>query len=658
MDFSRLRASTIPGLLVERARARPARVAFRAKELGVYRETTWAVLAARVAAVAQGLAARFGVGRGSTVAILGDPCPEWTIADLAAQALGAVTYGIYPTSAPGEVRYLLEHGGARVVIVEDQEHLDKTLAVLDDAPGVRGVIVVDTRALFMYRSTRVHRFADIEAAGRALAPVDALARLAAGVRPDDAATIVYTSGTTGHPKGALYRHGQHLAACANILAHYPILTDGEHRVVAMLPLCHTMGRNTVITMPLLADIVPHYPESLATVAESLYEVAPTFVFTVPRYLQKFAAHLLVGIDASTTLKRAAYHAALRLGARAVSRGATALPGRDERGGVWGRLSRGATALPGRDERGGVWGAISGPPMRIVARGLVFRWLLEKVGFARVRLLISSGAPLPPAVATLWQVWGVNLCEAYGQTETGGALVSGQRGPYPRPGDVGAPAPNVEVALGDDGELRVRGPDLFAGYWRDTEATSAAYRDGWLLTGDVAERTAEGALRLVDRRKDLVITAGGKNVSPSQIETGLRASPYVSDAVVFGEGRKYLAALIEMDYETVAEWARERGLTHTGYASLAAHPEVTRLLDAEIARANASFGRVEQVKTFRVLPRELDPEQEGEPVTPTRKVKRRLMLERYHDLVESMFASDEERRITAEVAALTRDKKES
>src|SRR5438876_993043 len=309
MDFSRLRASTIPGLLVERARARPARVAFRAKELGVYRETTWAALAARVAAVAQGLAARFGVGRGSTVAILGDPCPEWTIADLAAQALGAVTYGIYPTSAPGEVRYLLEHGGARVVIVED--------------------------------------------AGRALAPVDALARLAAGVRPDDAATIVYTSGTTGHPKGALYRHGQHLAACANILAHYPILTDGEHRVVAMLPLCHTMGRNTVITMPLLADIVPHYPESLATVAESLYEVAPTFVFTVPRYLQKFAAHLLVGIDASTTLKRAAYHAALRLGARAVSRGATALPGRDERGGVWGRLSRGATALPGRDERGGV-----------------------------------------------------------------------------------------------------------------------------------------------------------------------------------------------------------------------------------------------------------------------------------------------------------------
>jgi long-chain acyl-CoA synthetase len=619
MDFSRLRASTIPGLLLERARTRGGRVAFRAKTLGVYRETTWAELAARVAAVAHGFAAQFGVEHGSTLAIVGDPCPEWTIADLAGQALGAITYGIYPTSAPGEVRYLLQHGGARVVVVEDQEHLDKTLAVLEECPAVRGVIVVDTRALFMYASPRVHRFADVEAAGSHAASLDALARLAAGVRADDAATIVYTSGTTGPPKGALYRHGQHLAACANILAHYPVLTDGEHRVVAMLPLCHTMGRNTVITMPLLADIVPHYPESLETYAESLYEVAPTFVFTVPRYLQKFAAHLLVGIDASSPLKRAAYRAAMRLVRRAAQ-----------------------TARHGRRT----------PIAVALARALVLRWLLEKVGCARVRLLISSGAPLPPAVAALWQAWGVNLCEAYGQTETGGALVSGQCSPYPHPGDVGTPAPNIEIAIGGDGELLVRSADLFAGYWRDPEATAAAYRDGWLLTGDVVERTAAGAIRLVDRRKDLVITAGGKNVSPGQIETVLRASPYVSDAVVFGEGRKYLAALIEMDYETVAEWARGRGLTHTGYASLAAHPDVMRLLEGELARANASLGRVEQVKAFRLLPRELDPEQEGEPVTPTRKVKRRLMLERYRDLVESMFGSDEERRITAEVAALT------
>src|SRR5438552_17615260 len=623
MNFEALRASTIPGLLLERARTRPGRVAFRAKELGVYRETTWAELASRVAAVAHGLASELGVGHAAAVAIIGNPCPEWTIADLAAQALGAVSYGIYPTSAAAEVAYLLNHGGASVVVVEDQEHLDKVLATVEQCAGVRGVVVIDTRALFMYEHAPVHRFEDAEARGLASAGVDALARPAAEVRADDAATIVYTSGTTGHPKGALYRHGQHLAACANILAHYPVLMDGEHRVVAMLPLCHTMGRNTAITMPLLADIVPHYPESIDTFAESMYEIAPTFIFTVPRYLQKFAAHLLVGIDASSRLKRAAYRGTLALGRRAV---------RARRSG------RGPAAVIAAT----------------IARALVFHWLLEKVGFARTRLVLSSRAPLPPAVATLWQAWGVNVCEAYGQTETGGALVPGQRGPYPRPGDVATPAPNIDVTLGAGGELLVRGPDLFAGYWRDETATAAAYRDGFLTTGDLAERLPDGAVRLVDRKKDILITAGGKNVSPSQIETCLRASPFISEAAVFGEGRKYLAALVELDYETVTEWAGTRGIAHTGYASLAGHPDVTRLLEAEIENANASLARVEQVKAFRVLPRELDPEQEGEPVTPTRKVKRRLMLERYHDLVESMFGSDEERRIGAEVAALEKE----
>src|SRR4030095_856344 len=312
MDFDALRAATLPGLLVERARQRPTRVAFRAKALGIWRETTWRELADRVGAVALGLAAEQAVARGERVAIIGDACPEWTITDLAVQALGAISFGVYPTSSPSEVRHLLQHGSASVVVVEDQEHLDKTLAVLDDCPAVRAVLVVDTRALFTYRHPRVRPFAQVEAAGRgALARAPrALARRAAAVRPEDPAVIIYTSGTTGRPKGAWYRHGAHVAACANILAHYGVLTEGEHRVVALLPLCHTMGRDLTITMPLLADVIPHYPESVETFAEALFEIQPTFVFTVPRYLQKFAAHLLVGLDASSPLKRAAYRAAM------------------------------------------------------------------------------------------------------------------------------------------------------------------------------------------------------------------------------------------------------------------------------------------------------------------------------------------------------------
>jgi long-chain acyl-CoA synthetase len=390
----------------------------------------------------------------------------------------------------------------------------------------------------------------------------------------------------------------------------------------MLPLCHAMGRNLAITMPLLSEIVPHYPESIDAFADALYEIQPTFVFTVPRYLQKFAAHLLVGLDQSSWFKRAAYRAAMAAGRRALE-------------------------LRWR-------GAGIGAPWRLsaaLARATVFRWLLEKVGFARAELVISSGAPLPPPVAMLWQAWGVNLCEAYGQTETGGALVTGQRGPYPRPGDVGTGAPNIEIELDGDGEVLVSAREFFGGYWRDPDATQALYRDGKLLTGDVGEWTAERALRLVDRKKDIVITAGGKNVSPSRVENLLRASPYISEAAVFGEGRRYLVALLEVDGETVGEWAREHGVVHTGYGSLVAHADVLALIDAGVARANDDLTRVEQVKAFRLLPRELDPELEGEPVTPTHKVKRRLMAERYGDLVESMYAEDEEQRIAAEVADL-------
>jgi long-chain acyl-CoA synthetase len=621
MNFEALRASTLPGLLVERARTRPERVAFRSKELGIWRETTWRELAARVAALACGFAREYRIAAGETVAIIGNPCPEWTIADLAIQALGAITYGIYPTSAPGEVRHLLQHGGAALIVAEDQEHLDKTLEVLDQCPNVRAVLVVDTRALFMYRHPRVRPLAEVERrGGEALAgEPDALDRFARALSPDAPATIIYTSGTTGHPKGAVYRHGPHLAACANIIEHYPILEHREHRAVAMLPLCHAMGRNLAITMPLIADIVPHYPESVDTFADALYEIQPTFVFTVPRYLQKFAAHLLVGLDQSSWIKRAAYRAAMTVGRRALDR-------------RWTRGAARAASLPAA-----------------LARAIVFRWLLEKVGFARVELVISSGAPLPAAVAALWQAWGVNLCEAYGQTETGGALVSGQRGPYPPPGDVGDVAPNMAVELDGDGEILLTAAEFFGGYWRDPDATRALYRQGKLATGDVGEWTGARALKLVDRKKDILITAGGKNVSPSHVENRLRASPYISEAAVFGEGRKYLVALLEADGETLAEWARERGVVHTGYASLVAHPEVVGLIEAEVKRANDELTRVEQVKAFRLLPRELDPELEGEPVTPTRKVKRRVMAERYGTLVDSMYAGDEERRIAAEVA---------
>jgi long-chain acyl-CoA synthetase len=250
---------------------------------------------------------------------------------------------------------------------------------------------------------------------------------------------------------------------------------------------------------------------------------------------------------------------------------------------------------------------------------------------------------------VWHMLGVNVCEMYGQTETAGGIIAGQRGPFPRPGDVGTVPEGFEVRLAEDGEILVRSPDLFEGYWNNPEASEAVLgTDGWMRTGDVGE-WRDGALRLIDRARDFLVTSGGKTVSPSFIENALRASPYLAEAVVFGHARKYLVALVEIDFETVADWARAHDVAYTGFTSLAQHPEVVGLIRREIDKANAQLARVEQIKAFRILPKALDPEEEGEPVTPTRKVKRQAMYERFKPLVEEMYADGEEK-LLAESAA--------
>jgi len=279
-------------------------------------------------------------------------------------------------------------------------------------------------------------------------------------------------------------------------------------------------------------------------------------------------------------------------------------------------------------------------------------MLGRIGLDRLDLVICGGAPLPPQTMALWQMWGVSVVEIYGQTETAGAIIAGQRGPYPRPGNVGTAPAGRSVKLGPDDEILVRSDDLFDGYWGDAQATAQAYTDdGWLRTGDVGRLADDGTLQIVDRARDIIVTAGGKTLSPSFIENQLRASPYVAEAMVLGHARKYLTALLEIDFESVADWARGESVTYTGFTSLAQHPRVVELLAAEVERVNGTLSRVEQVKAFRILPKALDPEEEGEPVTPTRKLKRARMLERFASLVDSMYDDSEERRVAASVGAV-------
>jgi long-chain acyl-CoA synthetase len=605
---------TAPALLARRARNEPGSLAYRAKHLGLYRERTWADYAGLVARAAHGLR-RLGLAASERIAIMGDACEEWVLADLGAQSLGAVVYGIYPTASTAELEYQMRDGGASIFVAENQEYVDRILPVADRLPNLRWIVVVDASAMFAYRHPKLRTFDELMQLGGERT-ADDLESLARSVDPAAFAFIVYTSGTAGNPKGALVSHGKHLAATQNIVDHYPTLVTRPHRTVAYLPLCHILGRDIAVTLPLLSRLVSHFGEDVEDLPRTFFEVGPTVLVTVPRFLQKFASQILIGIGNTSPVKRTAYELAMRTARRQVR-----------------------ARWEGQSTESVVYR---------VARALVFRPVLEKIGLDKLELALCGGAPLPAPTMALWQMWGVNLCEIYGQTETAGAIIAGQSGPFPKPGDVGTAPMSWEVKLGEGNEILVRSDSMFHGYWNNPGTTRDAFTaDGWLRTGDVGE-WSDDRLKIVDRARDFIVTSGGKTLSPSFIENLMRSSPYVAEAMVIGHARKYLSVLIEIDYDSVADWARARNIRYTGFTSLAQHPEVQKLLEGEIARVNKDLSRVEQIKTFRILPKALDPEEEGEPVTPTRKLKRTQMLERFKALVESMYDDREEQLVAASV----------
>ncbi|MBI4288785.1 MAG: AMP-binding protein [Chloroflexi bacterium] len=614
-------ATTMSALFLERCQRTPGKVAFRVKEMGIYREVTWREYLERVESLCLGLL-ELGLEPGDRVAIMGDTCPAWAYADLATQCAGGISFGIYSTSSLSELQYLIKDAGAKFFVAENQEYVDKVLAVCGDLPHLKKVIVADTRAMFLYNDPRLMSFRDLEELGarkRSAAP-GLFRDLVSRRKPEDIATLVYTSGTTGPAKGVMLSHHAFLWGHLGLAAVYPeTFLNPRTRTVAYLSPAHILGKLQDIYLPMLGGYVTHFGESLGNMAETVFEVGPTALMGPPRIFTKFASQLAAQIETSDWLKKGAYHLAMKAGRKYAS---LRWEGKQD----W-RLE---VAYK-------------------LAHWFVFRPLLDKVGFKNITLALTATAPVPPETVALWHTWGVNLLELYGCAEFG--LGMAQRAAFSKPGNTGIPLPRVDYRLTDQGELVISSPAAMAGYWKNEEATLLAKKDGWVYTGDVVQVNSGGSIAIVERVKDLIVTAGGKNITPSEIEKAVKSSPYISEAVVFGHGKKYPVLLIEIDFDTVAEWARAHSIAYTSYASLAHHPDVLKLVNREVERANQRLGNAERIRVFRILPKELDPEDEADPVTATRKVQRKKMYEKMKDLVDSMYCQEEEARIVAKQAEI-------
>jgi long-chain acyl-CoA synthetase len=594
--------ATLVARLLEHASDRPDDVAIREKHRGVWREWTWAEYASRVASVAAGLRT-LGVVPGTRVAVHAENRPEWVIADLAAQGLGACTVGVYPTSPAPEVEYLLSHSAAEVLIAEDEEQLDKALAVRDRLPLLRHIVVMDPRGLRVGELDGVLTFESLESRGRGQDSLAAYEESVAALDPSDTAVLVYTSGTTGPPKGAMISHAN-LVASGRAFVEVLGAARGDE-VLSYLPLCHVAERLISVIDGVWAGLVVNFGEGGPSFTHDLRDVQPTVFLGVPRVWEKMLATVEIRMADASRLKRTLYRVCLRQGRRIAPRRMSD------------RLSMGDRIV--------LW----------VCGLLVFRALRERLGMSRVRAPISGAAPIAPAVLEwLWAI-GIPVREGYGQTENTAICTLNPVGDI-RLGTVGVASPGVEVRIADDGEILTRSAGVFQGYLNDPSATeSTVDPDGWLHTGDVGELDEDGFLRITDRKKDVIITAGGKNVSPSEIENLLKVSPFVREAVVIGDRRKYLTALIGIELDTVGNWASRRGLAYTTYADLSAKPEVRSLISEVVTAANAKLAQVEQVKKFTLIGKELDHE-DGE-LTATQKVKRRAMADRFAPEIEAMYS---------------------
>ena len=598
-----MKEDTLPKLFLRNVNQYRDRVALREKDLGIWKRVTWGDYYEHVRDFAMGLKA-LGFEPGDKVAILGDNCCEWIYADLAAQSLLGIAVGIYPTDVASQVKYILKNSDSKFVVARDQEQVDKVLQVKNELPLLKKVIVIDMKGLRRYKDPLIISFNETEKMGRTLHEQmpNFFEESIRSTRAEEVAIIVYTSGTTGDPKGAMISH-KGMISMVRGLSQILDFRSGDS-VVSVLPLCHIAEQMFSLIFPMYVGYTVNFAESVNTLQEDMKEISPTAFLNVPRIWEKMHSNIMIRMQDAIFFKRWIFKAMVPVGERVSQY----------------RLENKPVPLHWRF-------------LHWVAYLFLFRALKNQLGLLQTRIFVSGAAPLSPDLIKFYHSIGVPVRECYGMTEMSGISFMPKDHEI-RVGGVGKPIPGVEFKLGEDGEIFQKGDLVFVGYYGNPQATQDTIVDGWLHTGDVGQVDEEGILYLTDRKKDIIITAGGKNIAPSEIENKLKFSPFIKEAIVIGDRRKYLSCLIQIDLENVSNWAQNNKIAYTTYKSLATHPDVNKLIGKEVEEVNKHFSRVETIKKFKILEKELDPD--DEELTATMKVKRSVIEKKFRDIIEAMY----------------------
>ncbi len=597
---------TMPAIFWNAVKARGPSVWMRQKSFGIWRSWTWQQTGDAVSEIAHGLMA-LGFQPRETASILSNTTVEWVLCDLAVLSAGGVSNGIYPTDAAEQVEYLCADSRTTVLFVEDDEQLDKALEVRERLPLLKKIIVEDMEGLRDLNDPQVMSLAALRELGRAHAREHAgeLAARVAACQPDDLAILVYTSGTTGRPKGAMHSHS---GLVYTVRGYNTLIARNEaDECMCFLPLCHIAERMGGEYFSLYTGAKLNFVENPETVPENVREIAPTVFTAVPRVWEKFYSGVMITLKEASKLQQVAYGWAIGVGQRVADH-----------------------VLKGEPVPGGLKLQFR------AARLLVLDNVRKIIGIHRARFLVTGAAPISPDLVRWYLALGVPMLEVWGMTETCGAS-TGVPAERMKPGSIGPAAQYNEVRLDPQtGEILVRGPNVFMGYLNLPDKTAETIdADGWLHTGDVGVVDEEGFFRITDRMKDIIITAGGKNITPSELENELKFSPYVTDAVVIGDKKPYLTVIIMIDQDNVEKFAQDQDVPFSNYASLTRAPEVQALIQSEIDRVNKKFARVEQIKKFFLLDTQLSAE--DEELTPTMKLKRKLVQQKYAPQIDAMYS---------------------